>query len=331
VLIYAKCSKQTQEKLRSIALPFHPTCFELYIQATCLCNDSVDLDTLVRIRDQACIEQKNFPVKYNQDVVDATDQVWRHKVGHEYLVANPVFVPGLQAILESAISTDESFSVHTSAFENRPQHEGLSSQDPFLALPPEITLSIATHLNSSEVASIRLSSRAFTHLPISLFRYFVLDEMPWPWLYEAWSPETNPYYWATVVARDLLDEKQERAKFNRYLEQRREIILDHEPEIYDQFVANEQEEESPGRPGWQEILDMRPITLPRDKTNWYKVFCDIRSNWSSLKGLRNRERIWENVKQVVGAIKKAREGLHFYLEDDDDNQDKDEDDTMVTR
>lgn len=277
---------------------------------------------MVRIRDQACIERKNFPVKYNQDVIDATDQVWRHKAGHEYLVANPVFVPGLNAILELAISVDESFSVHNSAFENRPQREGLSSQDPFLALPPEIMLSIAAHLNSSEVASIRLSSRAFTHLPISLFRHFVLDEMPW--LYEAWSPETNPYYWATVVARDLLGEKRERAKFNRYLEQRREIIRDHEPEIYDQFVANEPEKESPWSPEWQEILDMRPITLPRDKTNWYKVFCNIRSNWSSLKGLRNRERIWENVKQVVDAIKAAREGLNFYLEeDDDDNKDTD--------
>ncbi|CAI7625942.1 unnamed protein product [Penicillium pancosmium] len=314
----------TQEQLRSIALPFHPTCFELYIQTTRLCNDRVDLNTLVHIRDQACIERKNFPVKYNQDVVDATDQVWQHKEGHEYLVANPVFVPGLRAILESAISTDESFSVHQSAFEKRPQYDGLSYQDPFLALPVEIILNISTRLTSSEVASIRLSSRAFTHLPISLFRQLVLDEMPW--IYEAWSPETKPYYWATAVARDLLDEKQEREKFNRDLEQRRAIIRDHEPDIYDEFVANEPEWESPGRPGWQEILDMGPITLPRDKTNWYKVFCDIRSNWSSLKGLRNRERIWENVKQVVDAIKKAREGLDFYLEDDDDNKDKDEGD-----
>ncbi|KAJ5626040.1 hypothetical protein N7510_002349 [Penicillium lagena] len=312
----------TQEQLRSIALPFHPTCFELYIQATRLCNDRVDLDTLVHIRDQACIERKKFPVKYNQDVVDATDQVWRHKEAHEYLVANPIFVPGLRAILDSAVTTDESFSVHKSAFEKRPQHDRLSPQDPFLALPPEIILSISSRLNSSEVASLRLSSRAFTHLPISLFRHFILDEMPW--LYEAWSPETKPYYWATVIARDLLDEKQERAKFNRDLEQRREIIRDHEPEIYDEFVSNEPEWESPGRPGWQEILDTGPITLPHNETNWYKVFCGIRSNWSSLKGLRNRERIWKNVKQVVDAIKKARDGLNFYLDDDDNNKDKDE-------
>ncbi|KAJ5819600.1 hypothetical protein N7474_005191 [Penicillium riverlandense] len=311
----------TQEQLRSVALPFHPTCFELYIQATRLYNNRVDLDTLVHIRDEAAIERKNFPTKCNQDVEDATDQVWRHKVGHEYLVANPVFVPGLRAILESAISTDKNFSVHESAFGKRPQHDGLSPQDPFLALPPEIILGISTSLNSSEVASIRLSSRAFTHLPISLFRQFVLDEMPW--LYEAWSPETKPYYWATVVARDLLDEKQERAKFNRGLEKRREVIRNHEPGIYNEFVTNEPEWESPERPGWQEILDMGPITLPRDKTNWYKVFCDIRSNWSSLKGLRNRERIWENVKQVVDAIKKVREGLGFYLDEDDDNKDKD--------
>lgn len=65
---------------------------------------------------------------------------------------------------------------------------------------------------------------------------------------------------------------------------RREIIRNHEPEIYDEFVANEPEWELPGRAEWQEILDMGPITLPRDKTYLYKVFCDIRSNWNSLKG-----------------------------------------------
>ena len=248
--------------------------------------------------------------------MDATDQCWRHQVGREYLVANPVFVPGLRDILESAISTDEGFSVHNSAFEKRPLQEGLLSQDPFLVLPPEICQRIASHLNSSDVASLRLASRVFTHLPILFFRQFVLHEMPW--LYEAWSPRTNPYYWATVVACDLHDEKKEHANFIRHLEERREIIRLYEPEIYDEFIANEPEWESPERPSWQDILDMGPITLPRNKTNWYLVFCGVRSNWRRLKGLRNRARIWDNVKQVVDAIKKAREGVDFYLEEEEE-------------
>ena len=157
---------------------------------------------------------------------------------------------------------------------------------------------------------MRLSSRAFTHLPISFFRRLVLDEMPW--LYEAWSSETKPYYWATVVARDLLDEKRERAKFDQELKRRREIIQDNEPQIYDEFVANEPEWKSPEHRECPEMLDMGPITLPRAKTNWYKLFCDIRSNWSQLKGLRNRERIWKNVNEVVDAIQKARGGLDVY-------------------
>lgn len=301
--------KQTQDELRGVALPFHPHCFELYIQATRLYNDCVDLDTLVHIRDKACIRGEKFPVSYSDEVQAATGQYWQHRVGHEYLVANPIFVPGLRATLESAISTEESFNVHNSAFKQRPQRDSSSSKDPFLPLPLEIILDIAGSLDSNDLAYVRLASRAFTNLPISFFRQLVFDEMPW--LYEAWSPETSPYHWATAVAHDKLKEKRELKKFSHELERRRNIILEFEPEIYDEFVANEPKWEWPEHPETREMLDMGPITLPRDRTNWYQVFCDIRLNRAGLKGLRNRERIWRNVTQVVDAIKKARDGLDF--------------------
>ncbi|KGQ01005.1 hypothetical protein PAAG_12315 [Paracoccidioides lutzii Pb01] len=161
---------QSQEELNEIGLPFHPTCFELYMQASRRILGCVDIDT-------------------------GPEQVWTHAIGDEYLVANSVFIPGCKATLESAISNDGNFSVHDSAFRTRPRTTNASSQDPFLSLPIEIILEIISHLNSPDIANLRLSSRAFTHLPISF----------WPSTY----PEGTALAVRSVVCRSstiLLDD-----------------------------------------------------------------------------------------------------------------------------
>ena len=66
-----------------------------------------------------------------------------------------------------------------------------SGTDIFFKLPQELIHEIVGHFGSKDIASLRLASRAFTHLPIFLWHRLVVEEMPW--LYEAWSTTVTPY------------------------------------------------------------------------------------------------------------------------------------------
>lgn len=62
----------------------------------------------------------------------------------------------------------------------------------------------------------------------------------------------------------------------------------------------------------QEMLRRHRESLPIanvdvEKTNWYKLYCGITRNWKELKGLRNRERIWEDIEEIVRRMKRYRE------------------------
>ena len=300
--------KQSQEELRNIGLPFHPTCFEIFIQATRKFLNFVDVDTLVQIRDTSCLAAKKFPVRHHQHVLDGLDQWWNHRVGHEYLAANPIFIPALKPILESAASNDKNFSVQNSPFEKRHRTTALSpAQDPFLAFPLEIILGIVDHLNSPDIATLRLSSHAFTHLPIALWHRLIVKEMPW--LYEAWSSDPKPYHWATVIAQDLHEEKKRLEEFNRDIEERREVIQRNMPEVYDEWVKNEPKWEWPEHPERRDVLDLSPVKLAYETTNWHRLHHDITGHWNQLKGLQNRARIWDAVMQIIDAMRETREKL----------------------
>ncbi|KAE8141639.1 hypothetical protein BDV38DRAFT_190483 [Aspergillus pseudotamarii] len=296
----------SQEELNETGLPFHPACFELFIQASKQCLGDVDIDTLVRIRDRACLESQPFPIEDHEHARAGQEQCWNHNVGHEYLVANPIFVPSLKPIIESAISADRGFSVHNSPFDTRNQTNAASTaQDHFLALPIEIILIIIDHLDSREIAALRLVSRAFTHLPNSLWYRLVLREMPW--LYEAWSSDPTPYHWATVIAHDAHQEKEAREEWDRDVEKQSLVIADEMPEVQTLRQQSQPQWQWPDHPDRLEVLGLSPVKLNYSSTNWYQLYRDITLNWRQLKGLQNRARIWDAITQIVGAIKDARE------------------------
>ncbi|KAF7590716.1 hypothetical protein BBP40_002507 [Aspergillus hancockii] len=296
----------SQEELQEIGLPFHPTCFELFIQASRRVLGVVDIDTLVRIRDKACLERRDFPVEHHQHVYEGQGQCWSHNVGHEYLVANPVFVPALKPILDSATCSIQNFSVKNSPFAARPRtNASAATRDLFLSLPIEIILSIVDYLGSADIAALRLSSRAFTHLPISLWYRLILREVPW--LYEAWSSDPKPYHWATVIATDLKEERQCKESWDRDMDNRSGIIASDMPEVHAEWLKNKPRWEWPDHPDRQDLLNLSPVKLAYGQTNWYNLYRDITVNWKDLKGLQNRARIWDAVLQVIDVIKESRE------------------------
>ncbi|KAE8416005.1 hypothetical protein BDV36DRAFT_310532 [Aspergillus pseudocaelatus] len=237
-------------------MPFHPWCFDIYSQ----------------------FSYEEFPMFPRVgDVTDAQQELWFHTVGHEYLAANPDYIPKLPAILLATIKEDENFSPHNGAFDlsQVTERHAISvvpvqdSTDPFLSWPYDIQLMMVDFLGSRDIASLRLASRVFRQLPVSL------------WLWEAWDEnecDHTPSIWTTITANDIKETFSTRELYNEVLEEEYEKgELD--PVVFDIMA-----------PPWSPTVPDQ-IKLPRGKTNWYEVYSAITRNWDELKGLKNRRRI----------------------------------------
>ncbi|KAH6607714.1 hypothetical protein Trco_004027, partial [Trichoderma cornu-damae] len=296
-------------------LPFHPTCFEIFIRISKQRMGVVSLDSLMELKSNQFTDMFG---ERHPDVVNASSDgwSWHCMIGSEYLAANPIFIPGFRALCEAAVSNAESFDSRKSPFPERPTGEQPSvvPQDPFLELPAELKQAIAWHLGSGDIAALRLASRAFYHLPMSLWHTLMVREMPW--IYEAWCDDPTPYPWAMANATDLKQMRGQAEAYSRERSRRAEVLRTYEPDFYPIWERNEPESppwfETPGfRAQLQQSVDakmaMGPIRLPREKTNWYQLYTDIKANERRLKGLRNRKRIWANVGDIVGKVKQKWE------------------------
>ncbi|KAK2742855.1 hypothetical protein FQN55_007639 [Onygenales sp. PD_40] len=274
---------------QNYAVPFHPWCFDIFSRLSKLHFGHVNVPGLMEWRNaESSYEDFNeFP--HGPDVEAGQEQWWCHEPGKEYLAANPLYVPNLPAILRSAIKNDEdNFSSQNSAFsvsqpttgskESQGTAEYHSRTDPLQSLPQEIRLLIIDQLPSRDIANLRLASRAFRQLPISLWYHLVREEMPWLW--EAWDDgecdNHTPSFWTTNTAADL------------------SRIMKGSPKSRNEITAADIVASGTAMP--------EQIKLPRDKTNWYQLYVEIRRNWGQLKGLQNRERIYKDVEEIIRRI-----------------------------
>lgn len=113
-----------------------------------------------------------------------------HKPGDEYLVANPIEIPALPSWLRDVpkASANDSFTLRFGGVRDQPKNSGealtaafSSTKDSFLKCPSELKIMIAAYLPPSDIANLRLVSRAYRELPISLFRGLLFEGMPWLW------------------------------------------------------------------------------------------------------------------------------------------------------
>ncbi|KAL4767160.1 hypothetical protein BDW60DRAFT_220752 [Aspergillus nidulans var. acristatus] len=51
-------------------------------------------------------------------------------------------------------------------------------------------------------------------------------------------------------------------------------------------------------------LQEKSIKVTKAGTNWHRVYATIKRNWACLKGLHNRQRIWEDVAEIIRRIQK---------------------------
>jgi hypothetical protein len=60
---------------------------------------------------------------------------------------------------------------------------------------------VIEHLGSKDIASLRVASRSFRHLPYTLWHRLIKKEMPWIW--ETWTDRPYPYM-SRTTERELI-------------------------------------------------------------------------------------------------------------------------------
>ncbi|KAF1950717.1 hypothetical protein CC80DRAFT_426304 [Byssothecium circinans] len=285
------------------AIPFHPTCFDIFSRLSRQRFGYVNFEAL----GQWCFAESSSCAAVNRVSSDENvraniEQWWQHIEGTEYLAANPLFIPRLTPILRNAIQHDPNFSPMNGAF-NVPDHHG--EADIFTKLPLELRLQILSYLPSQTIANLRLSSRTFRQLPILLWRDLLLTEMPWLW--EVWSDDV-PYIWATTTYTAVVEHEQTGKELQDWLEKSRAVIKEEMPDIFNEWDTDVRKVLSKRvgylEAGRAEALRTMVTGLPVAKTNWYRLYTDIVRNWGDLKGLWNRERIWRDVGEIVRKLDK---------------------------
>ena len=118
---------------------------------------------------------QRFPRSF--EVKEGNHQWWHHEPGCEFLAANPIDIPGLQAIVRQGscayLDVDTHFSPH--------EIETVARPESFRKLSFEIKCMILEHLGPKDIANLRLATPAFRTLPNILFKRLVLEDMPWIW------------------------------------------------------------------------------------------------------------------------------------------------------
>lgn len=106
---------------------------------------------------------------------------WQHRAGDKFLAANPLQIPALSVLFEATNRPQGSFNARSSPFtacSTALSHKG----DLFVTLPEELRNIVLSQLGSKDIANLRLASRTFYHLPITLWHDLMMKELPWIWV-----------------------------------------------------------------------------------------------------------------------------------------------------
>ncbi|OGM49447.1 hypothetical protein ABOM_001703 [Aspergillus bombycis] len=266
------------------AVSFHPWCFGVYMKLSRLRLGHVEIDDLVDYFDNLNCYPRQYYDEPDPAIQKADKETWVHVKGDEWLAANPFYVPRLREILERAMDTGPSFSPQDGAFATLLSFTN-NKTDPFARLPREILNIIINSLPTKDIASLRLVSRHFYQLHVSLWYRLIQEDMPWLW--EVWSNE-KPYFWATVTVEDI-----KQNKGDTRVEIGEEKVLTHKIDVDEHLTKWTMPMPTPGR------------------TNWFLLYRDIKRYWTELKGLRSRRRIWKYQEGLFASLK-----MHILSKDD---------------
>jgi hypothetical protein len=298
------------------AMPFHPSCFEVYKRISSMSRGKIDVEGLTTwwSREADYNLFRSFP--RDPSIRHCNDQEWRHEHGSEYLVANPLYVPKLRDIFVAAVNVGQDFNPRNGAFNILEPMKETSATDPFARLPVELRTEIFDKLHSKDVASLRLASRVFVQLPISYFQTLLRREHPWLW--EAWPTGLNPEQityakWAYTTASEIGDRIKRQARDVAILDDYCRIVKKEIPESAEevdaaykvQFKAIQDAHNLENEAG----DDANPFYLPPHATNYFVLYTLITRHWQQLRGLQNRKRIWKDCMEILKRIEVIEEEM----------------------
>ena len=280
-----------------VPMPFHPTCFEIFTRACRLRTGSIDVVGLAGWGELESDYEIDMSFPHHEAVKESfEEEEWHHRPGYEWLAANPILVPGLTALLRLAVSRNKS------SYDDDTQGRSVA-EDPFSKFPGEIANTILELVNPVDVAALCLAGLA-KFMTIENWYRLLREDMPWLW--EVWDTAL-PSLWATTTVSALsaeMKQKEEKEGAEKERCAAREIILQELPEIAENWdTENEIVDDidksyaSCGKEGLEETM-----VLPKDGTNWCRVYYEVKANWKALKGLQNRERIWRDVEEILRKI-----------------------------
>jgi molybdopterin-guanine dinucleotide biosynthesis protein A len=277
---------------------FHPCCLEIFRRVSERRTGAIDINGLAEWWDRP----QEGPIRPMHAAVQrGRGEWWQHYAGDEFLAASPLEIPTLTALSKAASRPQESFNARSSTFaacSTTLVHES----DLFGRLPEELRSTVLSQLTSKDIANLRLASRTFRHLPVTLWHDLMMKK--WPWIWEAWSD--RPYPALACTTRNELEAINE--------------VLSSRIHALERLQGDQQaaivEARSEHKKSYDALLKPHPVhQLHRLRTDWYWLYCQINREWINIKGLQNRERIWKTLEFVIRRIDSPEEDVQVVVEE----------------
>jgi hypothetical protein len=267
-------------------LVFHPHCLEMYKRVSALRLDSAEVTHVPDFADWWTSDGMVNSPPMHESVSVCGGQWFVHNPGSEFTVAQPLQILALTTIFEAAQRPDDFDAKELSPFGAKETTATNNSSDIFGKLPGELRDMVLTSLGSKDIANLRLASRTFRHLPVTLWRELLKKELPWIW--EAWSE--RPYPFMSCTTRPELEAHDRAVKDGTRAAQR---LGDEEKTKQMELVARDNAAFREPRAAQH---------LSRLRTDWHYLYCRLAREWKNIKGLQNRERIWKTIEYIVRRI-----------------------------
>lgn len=217
--------------------------------------------------------------------------MWKCINGTEWLTANPHQVIGLPQLLSNKCRRQTFGS--TVVF---PAWDKVTPSDPFRLLPAEIKCIILEDLDRKTVGNLRRVSRSFRQIPTSYFRPLVHKEMPWLWEVLD-DPNANMKYdWF-----ELFNTIHTSERLGIFWSKRDEVDGT-KLEVGPDYMADLLQEDPDIKRASE---DFKKIKLENSLHLCHQLYP---AEDPSLRGLRNRKRIWEDVEKIFALAEK--EGIN---------------------
>jgi hypothetical protein len=283
----------------------------------------VDLDGLWHWRE---IDTYPSPYEIGQKVTSPHPEVlkareswhlpWHHFPGGEWLVANPVEIPGISELLKSCLNVNSAPGI-------------AQPQSTLLSIPIELIEQILDFMNPADLNAVAKTCLKFYHLTQPRFRALLNNDMAWLWeIFEgsqypespdqpvAWDPlcplgipppafpvglekeEVEAEIWEQVIAEypEMEDVGNAVKAVNS---QRREEILAPYQEKLD-FLIQKWTDFRAGVETW--ICEPQKDAAEVD---WRRVWRLFNPATSLIPGMRNRARIWERCEEIMDYVARA--------------------------